>query len=53
LESRAEAVSAVPPPSRARREMVGFMQGMVAVRAGGRPVEMRVGERDDDGFYCS
>jgi len=50
LESRAEAVSIVPPPSRARREMEGFMQGIVTADAGGRPVGRRVGERDDDGF---
>jgi hypothetical protein len=51
LESRVEAASMVPPPIRERRDMVGFMHGIVAACAGGRPVGRVVVERGDDRFY--
>ncbi len=38
LERTEEAASIVPPPSRLRREMVGFMEGMVAAGIHDRPV---------------
>ena len=38
LDRATEAARAVPPRSRLRRERFGFMNGIVAVLAGGRPV---------------